>query len=77
MRINVKYDKYERSLIYVAKFQSPVAGTQMLLDVYLLKGKSNLLLSGLFYFSYKSRVMIQCELCYFGMKAAFCNIMLT
>ena len=55
MRINVKYDKYEVSFIYVAKFQSPVAGTQMLLDMYLLKGKSNFLLSGLFYFSYKSK----------------------
>ena len=38
MRINVKYDKCEISFIYVAKFQSPVADAQMLLDLHLSKG---------------------------------------
>ena len=37
MRISVKYDKCKISFIYVAKFQSPVAGAQVLRDLHLSK----------------------------------------
>ena len=67
--------KSDVSFIHVANFQPTVDGPSYAASIEGAQHSgSNLILSGLHYFSQKSRIMIQCQLCYFGTTTAYCNI---